>query len=221
MWLTWLQQNPILSLLIGLALGGIISGLSLFVGNLCYRHATRPALAWGDRRARAAHLAPPTAEEVVAASLTHVTAEKGLTSTPAEIPFYSSMIAVHNRGKSAAENCTGHLEIGGNREHVCWFLPGARRTITINRGDFEFLEICGWQEPDNASVGTRKRIAPTENGWQRSGKNRDLDHRGTAPIQAHIVVTSANAGAIRLPILIRSIDDLQCPQDESIFVPLS
>ena len=200
MWLTWIQENAVLSLLIGLCLGGIIAGLSLFLGNLLYAHFTRPVLHWGNVRVRSASL-PPQYEE-------------GLS-----VGFYSSMIGIHNKGKSAAENCSGHIEINGNREHVCWFLPHARRALRINRDDFEFLEVCGLQEgyiPVSGLEPTlRKRIAPTEEGWRSAGYNRDLGSNGH--IRAKIVVTAANARAIKMPITILPITDLADPTIMALF----
>ncbi|MBT9133243.1 MAG: hypothetical protein DDT33_01779 [Firmicutes bacterium] len=207
MWLNWLQQNPIPSLLIGLVLGAIISGLSLFLGNLWYRRHVRPRLFWGVTRVRAAHLSGTLGPG----------SGGGVQQLNVQIPFYASMIAVHNRGKSAAENCSGHLEIEGNREHICWFLPSSRRVITINRDDFEFLEVCGWQEPDNIAVTARRRIAPTEKRWQNSGRNRDLDQQGYDPIKANIIVSAANADSISQPVNIESIGNLPHPQNEPLF----
>ena len=202
MWLAWIQDNAVLSLLIGLCLGGVIAGLSLFLGTWLYAHCTRPILQWGDVRVRGALLPP-------------VYPEGG-----GSVGFYSSMIAVHNRGKTAAKNCSGHLEIEENREHVCWFLPHARRAITINRDDFEFLEVCGLQDEYALNIGRepqlKKRIAPTEDGWHPAGANRDLG--STEQIKAKIIITAANAQAIEMSITVLPIPDLADPSTTALFM---
>ena len=204
MWLTWVEQNAVLSLIIGLFLGGIIAGASVFLGNLLYRRFTRPILEWGQVRVRGA-------------TLPHHLPEGG-----SGVAFYSSMISVHNKGKSAAENCSGHIEIDGNREHVCWFLPHARRVLTINRDDFEFLEVCAVQEEYTAAIGLeptpRRRIAPTEDGWQPAGSNRDLDLHGIGPIDAMLIVTAANARGIKTRVVIQPIATLPEPEARPLFI---
>lgn len=193
------RDYPIASLAIGIILGGIIGGVSLFLGNLLFVQCVKPRLSWDIIRVTQAHLS--------GVGLDH----------PPQIPFYSTMIAIRNTGMVAAKNCSGHLEIGGVREHICWFLPSSRRVITINRDDFEFLEVCGWQEPDNFGVRNRKRIAPTENGWQGSGSNRDLDIGGVTPIRGKIVVTASNARSIELPITILPVQSLTSPTNQPLF----
>ena len=76
MWLIWIQENAVLSLFIGLCLGSVIAGLSLFLGSLLSAHFTRPILHWGDVRVRGASLPP-------------LYPEGGL-----GVGFYSSMVAV-------------------------------------------------------------------------------------------------------------------------------
>lgn len=193
------RDYPIASLAIGIVLGGIIGGISLFLGNLLFIQCVKPRLSWGIIRVTEAHLS--------GVGLDH----------PPQIPFYSTMIAIANTGMVAAKNCSGHLEIGSVREHICWFLPSNRRVITINRNDFEFLEVCGWQEPDNFGVLNRKRIAPTEDGWQGSGNNRDLDIGGVTPIRGKIVVTASNARSIEMPITILPVQSLTSPTTRPLF----
>ncbi|OGO23245.1 MAG: hypothetical protein A2Z28_00715 [Chloroflexi bacterium RBG_16_51_9] len=178
-------------------LGAILGGISLYLANVLERHFQKPSLSW-DRnsiRMRTAHLntrVPPTF---------------GRPDT--RVAFYCCQIAVKNSGKTAAQNCSGHLEIVGNREHISWL--ATKGPLTINRDDFEFLEVCGFQEPDGLDVTERKRIAPTENGWADSGMNRPLDLGGEAPIDANIVVTASNTESIRLPITILPVDAVTDP----------
>lgn len=178
-------------------LGAILGGSSLYLANLLERHFQKPLLSW-DRnsiRMRTAHLN------------TRVPQTFGKPDTRAA--FHCCQIAVRNTGKTAAQHCSGHLEIAGSREHISWL--ATKGSMIINREDFEFLEVCGFQEPDGLDVNERKRIAPTENGWADSGKNRDLDLGGKAPIDANVLVTASNAESITLPITILPVDGVTDP----------
>jgi len=78
------------------------------------------------------------------------------------------------------------------------------------------------QEEYTAAIGLeptpRRRIAPTEDGWQPAGSNRDLDLHGIGPIDAMLIVTAANARGIKTRVVIQPIATLPEPEARPLFI---
>jgi hypothetical protein len=105
-------SNPIV---VGFILGGIVSAIALFISNRLLDYCKKPILEFDEIRVRRSHIRS--------------------SGRPGEKDhvFFSSMIAIKNRGKSAAMKCKGKIEIGSNQERVCWVIPAERSTIVITQ----------------------------------------------------------------------------------------
>jgi len=182
-----MQQDAIF-LIAGVLLGGVIGGITLFLGYLTYTWWMRPVLNFDENRVREIRISVPSPTQRVET-------------------VYVTSLKIKNDGKNAALNCKGKLQISDNSERVCWSIPSERREIAINCEDFEFLDVCGWQ------VTNSERIAPTENDWQPFGKNRRIGEENIGNVKAKIIITSSNAKHIEMDIVIKTVGSLKNRSD--------
>src|SRR5437867_1420306 len=59
-----------------------------------------------------------------------------------KVKYNVNRIIVRNKGRTAAENCKGAIEINRRQEKICWYLESERYTMTINAKSLEYLDVC-------------------------------------------------------------------------------
>jgi hypothetical protein len=94
---------------------------------------------------------------------------------------FSTKIRVENKGKTAAKNCKASLRLNNNDTKVAWENPEADFTITINAGDWEYIELCKFD------YNHCRRSIMSERGIDRG------EEFGPKLIIATLVVTASNA----------------------------
>jgi NADH:ubiquinone oxidoreductase subunit 6 (subunit J) len=222
------------SVLLGVVIGGVVSGISLFLGQVLVDWYNRPIL---------------EIDEVGSPIPVLINRESGrygkVDDTSLEsIPYMVNRIRVSNNGRTAAKNCKAALvsETDSFRELVCWSIPRERYIMTINAKDTECVDLCAVIQVDpgkllrdqnppqnpnqNRVYGNKdrtlgatlrvqdipRRIVPTEEGWLDGKPVRDnkvLDQRGEGDLHFTIVITAENASPYETKVTILERQDGQ------------
>lgn len=208
-------SSEVIWLILGVVIGGLAGGISLYLAQRCYGRYKRPVLRIdreGSPVPRIIHL------------------KSGKTGAPPRIdldrvPYVVNRIRVRNTGRTAAENCKAILTYPGFEEKVCWQIPKERYVMTINSRDHEYVDLCAVSQIDPQSLieqssqtipvnitirildenDVPNRIAPTENGWECVIKeNRVLDF---GELLGVVRITAKNAEPVEAEVRLRERPD--------------
>jgi len=195
------------SFILGIIAGGLVSGISLFVGQILIDWWNRPILEVDKA------ISPIPAEVRMKSGLRGKVDDVYLD----DLPYIVSRICVTNKGKTAAENCKAALDSESHHLRICWHIPKERSTMTINSRDSEYVDVCAVlakdpsrliggdqtnvytdeQQPRKAFLTSKeipRRISPTEEGWQEPIRdNRNLDSIGQSDLKFKLTITAKNA----------------------------
>ncbi len=194
------------SFILGIVAGGLVSGISLFVGQLLIDRRNRPILEVDKKNS------PIPSEIRMKSGFRGKVGDVYLD----DLPYTVNRIRVRNNGKTAAENCKASLESEGRHLRVCWHIPKERYTMTINAKDSEYVDLCAVSVKDPSklvgsdlnnvytdekeslkaslvSADIPRRISPTEEGWQILKKNRVLDNISQGDLHFTLSITAKNA----------------------------
>jgi hypothetical protein len=219
------------SVLLGVVIGGVVSGISLFFGQIFIDWYHRPVLEIDKESSPIAVMTDRQSGRF--GEIKGISLDK--------IPYVVNRIRVLNKGRTAAENCKATLKSQSEnfRVLVCWAITRERYVMTINAKDSEDLDVCAVlssevdrdrlisDQKSNVNLfadrergrgatlrllDLPRRILPTEEGWQ-DGKpvntNRVLDDQGESDLDFALTVTAGNAAPCECNVTIKERQDEQ------------
>jgi hypothetical protein len=206
--------NPVITVVAG----GIIGGISLFVGHIALDKYRMPHLSVDTER-----LLEPSTIDLYLCDIKspYFPAELREVSRNLKVSYNVNRVTIKNDRRYAAENCKGMLKINNREEKISWHIPTETYKMTVNGDSEEYLDVCAVIAEDSKKAFERAQtsmknefgssgdvmrtkkeigevykthedipslISPTENGWSTDLKQ----NRKISPGNATVVVTAKN-----------------------------